>query len=182
MLPSDPFIPAGDYDTWTNEQSIHAELVARLYALEYVKDFDNLAATIRLGVDPDLAPKVTKRLKQHWLVAAYVSQLQDRYVKDALISQDRIVSLLVRDASNFGQGSNSMARVTAQKTLVQVMGMDKTADKQAEALEKAGKGGVMFVPLFTTEDEWERIAMANQRKIREEADSDDVPEEGAELL
>lgn len=185
LLPDDPFIPRGNYDSWDEEETAQAEVRAHLFALEYVRDFSYKDAAIRLGVDPALAGKVGKALHGHWLTRAYIEQLQDRYIKDEILSRDRVAALVMRDASNFGAGSNSMARVSAQKTLVQILGMDQDSRKGKEvaALEAAGiSAGVMFVPLFGSESTWEEIAKRNQQKIREEADSDDSEIEGSELL
>lgn len=184
LLPDDPLIPAGNYDTWSAEETAQAEVRAQLFAIEYIRDWSAINAAVRLGVDPALAKTVGQELHRHWLTCAYVEQLQDRFIKSELMSRDRLAALMARDASNFGAGANAQARVGAQKNLMTLMGCDAETQgaKARKAADQIKAAGVMFVPLFGTEDAWEALARQNQDKIREEADSDDDQMEGVELL
>jgi hypothetical protein len=172
LLPQD-HIPEGNYEVWTPEETHLAEHIARCFALEYVYDFSARNAAIRLGFDHKAAAEVGRKLLNHWLTQRCIRKLEQRFEQDKLVTADRVLSLLYRDASNYSPGSNPIARVSAQKNLVTLMGLAKP--KQVEVTTKAGAGGagkmggVMMVPFVMTPDQWEQHAENAQRALQQES-------------
>jgi phage terminase small subunit len=168
-------IPPGNYTVWSDDQRIQAEVVARLFATSYMRDFSHKNAAVRLGVEWEAANLVGKQILNHWLTRHYIAELQDQLFERGLVTQNKVAALLLRDASNFGPDAVPQARVAAQKVLAEAVGLNakQKAETEAAAASKV-KGGVVFVPLVVDEKTWETMATANQRKIMAEADLDDT--------
>lgn len=168
-------VPKGNYDTWTKEEALEAELVAKLFANSYIIDFNQTQTAIRLGAQPESAPTLGNQIFNHWLTQHYVQELLTKFETSGKATRDTVLGLLWRDASNFGKGSNAIARVSAQKCLAQAMGLTETqAKRTADAVLDGVRGGVIMVRVCGSEEEWEAKAEATQQSMLKQLDESDA--------
>lgn len=156
-----------------------------VFIREYIRDFNGAQAWLRMKaeVDPEDAHKHYSpaqaaehayQLKNEPYVAKRIAELVDSLEAANMISQQRVLAMLIRDAELQGIGAKHAARVSAQKVLVDVLGMSSQAKAAAARTEGAGgaggpRGGVMVVPAVAgTADEWEAAAAEAQAKLKEE--------------
>jgi len=177
-------MPAGNYETWDDTQAYEAELLAKLFANTYIRDFNAGNAAMRLGATSlESACQMGAQIANHWLTQHYIRGLIDNFGKTGVISADSVSSLLWRDASDFGPGANPIARVNAQKCLATGLGLTETQAKRKEVsdLDKV-RGGVVWVeaPIRDLPD-WEAVSIEEQAIMMAKLE-DDTPVEGEDLL
>ncbi len=162
--------PQGNYDTWSKKQRTLMEAHAATWATEYVKDFDAYATAIRLGFEEDELKPAIKRYMKHWLVAAYIQQLQEEFLQLNVATKDRLVQVTYRDAVDFSPRSDPRSRTAAQKTLTTLLGLDIKEKHITHGLAADGsmRGGVMILPAPLSFEAWEEKASESQRALKEE--------------
>lgn len=177
-------MPAGNYDTWTQQQAYEAELLAKLFANSYILDFSPTNTALRLGsTSVESAAVQGCLIANHWLTQHYVRKLIDSFGDTGVCTDHSVRSLLWRDASDFSPGANPMARVSAQKCLAQGLGLTETQAKRKakDDLDKI-RGGVIWVEARSTSlPDWEEVSLPQQKAMMERLE-DDTPVEGADLL
>jgi hypothetical protein len=167
-------VPKGNYDTWTKDEACEAELVCKLFANSYIQDFNQTNTAIRLGAAPESAPTIGNIIFNHWLTQYYVQELLNKFETSGKATRDTVLGLLWRDASNFGKGSNAIARVSAQKCLAQAMGLTETqAKRTADALLEGVRGGVIVLKMCDSPEEWENKAEVTQKAMLKQLDESD---------
>lgn len=156
-----------------------------VFIREYIRDFNGAQAWLRMKaeVDPEDAHKHYSpaqaaehayQLRNEPYVAKRIAELVDSLEAANMISQQRVLAMLIRDAELQGIGAKHAARVSAQKVLVDVLGMSTAAKAVAARTESASgaglpRGGVMVVPAVAgTADEWEAAAASAQAKLKDE--------------
>lgn len=166
-------MPKGNYDTWTAEQAYEAEMISKLFANSYVIDFNATATAIRLGTQPESAPTIGNQIFNHWLTQHYIQELLNKFGSAGKATRDTVLGLLWRDASNYGKGSNAIARVSAQKCLAQALGMTETqAKRTADAVLDGVRGGVIRVVVHESPEAWETKAESTQQEMLKQLDED----------
>jgi hypothetical protein len=155
-----------------------------VFIREYLRDFNGAQAWLRMKaeVDPQDAHKTytpaqaaehAYQLKNEPYVAKRIAELVDSLEVANMLSQQRVLAMLIRDAELQGIGAKHAARVSAQKVLVDVLGMSTQA-KAAAARAEPGpgqggpRGGVMVVPGVAAVDDWEASAAPAQAKLKED--------------
>ncbi len=161
--------PQGNYDTWSKKQRSMMEAHATTWATEYVKDFDAYLTAIRLGFPEDEIKTAIKRYMNHWLVQAYIQQLQEQFLELNIATKDRLVAATFRDSIDFSPRADPRSRVTAQKTLTTLLGLDVRKHEVGVGVGGDGtmRGGVMLLPAILTQEEWEAKAAQSQRELKE---------------
>lgn len=157
-----------------------------VFIREYLRDFNGSQAWLRMKAecDPEDAHKTytpiqsseaAYQLRQEPYVAARIAELVDSLEAANMVSQQRVLAMLLRDAELQGIGAKHAARVSAQKVLVDILGMSSAAKAVAartDSAQGAGsghRGGVMVVPAVAgTADEWEAAAAQAQAQLKEE--------------
>jgi hypothetical protein len=157
-----------------------------VFIREYLRDFNGAQAWLRMKaeVDPQDAHKHytpaqaaehAYQLRNEPYVAKRIAELVDAMDAANVISQQRVLAMLVREAELQGIGAKHAARVAAQKVLVDVLGMSSAA-KAAAARVPSGpggnglpRGGVMVVPDVAGDVEsWEAAAADAQARLKQE--------------
>lgn len=141
------------------------QAIRRLFVAEYVKDFNGAGALARLGFNFSQPSVVSNR----WLKEPFTQFLLDRYIteaeEEALVTRNRIISALTREANSYGLDSSGASRVSALGKLARILGME--IDRSEVDVRVAG--GIMLVPMAATSDEWERNAAKAQLELKAEA-------------
>ncbi len=176
-------MPAGNYETWSDEQAYEAELLAKLFANTYILDWNAANAAMRLGAKLESAAVCGSGIANHWLTRHYIRGLIDNFGNTGIVSAHSVSALLWRDASDFSPEANPIARVKAQQCLAVAMGMTEkqVKIKQQDDLNKI-RGGVVWVEADVKDlDEWEKVGELEQKEMMRRLE-DDTPVEGTELL
>lgn len=156
-----------------------------VFIREYLRDFNGSQAWLRMKAecDPEDAHKTytpiqsseaAYQLRQEPYVAKRIAELVDSLEAANMVSQQRVLAMLLRDAELQGIGAKHAARVSAQKVLVDILGMSSAAKAvvaRTGGAQGAGgpRGGVMVVPAVAgTADEWEAAAAQAQAQLKEE--------------
>lgn len=97
-----------------------------LFVREYLKDFDALAAVIRMGFMAQYAPDYAKRMMFCWYVRQQLSNAEesDDYTATPEVQKRQVFKLLKREATYQGAGSTHGARVQALGKLADFLGMN----------------------------------------------------------
>lgn len=142
------------------------------FVSEYLVDFDQTAACLRLGFYRDQAIEYAKKLMEEPYVAREISRAMTRDYGNSSDEQAynkaRIQSQLFREANYKGPGSSQAARVAALKQLAVMHGMDAPA--KTENVHRI-QGGVMAVPAITDLDSWEQAAVKSQEDLTKANDA-----------
>lgn len=148
---------------------IHPKTAAlrRLFVAEFVKDFNGTGAVLRLGLDYNDPREIASR----WLREPFTQHILDKYVQDteerALVTRNKILAALVREANSYGLDSSSASRVSALGKLAKILGLE--IDKSEVKL--IAEGGVMVVPMAASVDDWEKNVMNAQAELKAKAKS-----------
>lgn len=154
-------MPEGDPMLWDKEESARALAIATRFSAEYVWDWDSRRAAIRCGVDPSQAKTVGKALLEHWLVQRAVRAAMSRFKKTETVTEDTVLALVHRDASDFSPFANPIARVNAQRTLAKALGLEEPRKKEVE-VNLRSTSNVLVTPGLVGLDSWERVASDSQ--------------------
>lgn len=169
----DPKSLTGDSWTWAmmepelNEQE---RALRDLFVDEFLVDYSPLNAARRCGFSNGFAEDWGKKLHSESYVQRQIAAKQAMDLDpDKLAEYDkkRIRAALMREAhAAYNSGSS---RVAALGRLMSLYGMDAPTKIQSEVEHR---GGVMMVPAIASLDDWEKVAMASQQKLSEDARSD----------
>lgn len=169
------------------EENLTAPMKHRrdVFIREYLRDFNGAQAWLRMKAecDPDDAherytPRVCAehayQLKNEPYVAKRLAELIDGMEAANMINQQRVLAMVLRDAELQGLGAKHAARVSAQKLLMDFMGMTSQAKAVQQRDNQGGgnggpRGGVMIVPdVAGTADDWEAAAAKSQAQLKAE--------------
>lgn len=172
-------LPQGDYTTWDAKQAFEAELLAKLFANTYIRDFSPANAMLRLGArDLEHAHVSGTVIANHWLTQHYIRGLIDSFGDTGIVSAHSVSALLWRDASDFSPGANPMARVNAQKCLATALGMTEAQNRRKEKSDIENiRGGVIWVDVqANTLPDWEAVAIEKQAIMMARLEDDSIVE------
>lgn len=138
----------------------------RLFVAEYIKDFNGTKAVMRLGWGYN-DPAGTAF---SWLQEPYTQFLLDQHVAtcdaESLVTKNKVLGGLLREANSYSLDSSGASRVSAWGKLAKIKGMEITKVE----IDKVAPG-VMFVPLGSTPEEWEKNAAKQQQALQKQAKS-----------
>lgn len=145
-------------DTITDE----AKLRMDLFVTEYLHDFSAKKAWVRAGLSENTVQKAYEWLRTGY-VQSKIKEMVETLEEEHLVTRNSILAGIKREAHNFGEDSNSMARTGAYKLLAQLRGMliKKTESKVEH------RGGVMVVPMPSA-GQWEQVALESQTALKHE--------------
>lgn len=126
----------------------------------YLACFNASEAARRMGYEGASASSQGWEFLHH---AFTQSELQKRYREHAEKNQQarqEIIAMLYREANYFGEGASHSARVKAQSQLSKIFGMETIQQDQEAQIRR-----VMYVPMFSSADEWEQGARASQKAL-----------------
>jgi len=113
------------------------------FVREYLKDYNAVAAALRMGFSGTYAHDYAKKLMFEPYVQQQITAAEEAedYTKDPETQRRQIFKLLKREATFSGAGSTHSARVAALSKLSSFLGMDAPTKTQAEVTLS---GGVQF--------------------------------------
>ena len=137
---------------------------------EYLLDFDQTAAAIRIGFSASFAQTYAEKFMTEPYVRQRIAALQTAMAEDEKIEAEldrrRIRAALMREAHYQGPGSSHAARVSALSKLASIRDMDAPTKIKSEV---ALRGGVMMVPGIANLEDWEKAAQASQTQLQEDS-------------
>lgn len=157
------------------EPEVGAELNDREKALrdkfvkEYLTDYNERNAAIRVGYGTAFAREMSIRLMNCPYVAQQIKKLQvEEEEETAEIARKRVIAGLTREANYFGPGSSHSGRVAALAKLAAIHGLDAPTRTKTEITGADGAplgAGMFVVPGICSVEEWEKAAAAQQEAL-----------------
>ena len=156
---------------WTEESLVERELterekdLRRRFVDEYMHDHNSVKAVIRIGFGESFATEYAKRFMTEPFVLRLIRERETETSKDNDIWSDpnRIATVIknkiLKEADFNGIGASHAARVTALRTLVEVLGLRAPTKSEVDVNMR---GGVMMVPGIASLEDWERSAQQEQ--------------------
>lgn len=136
---------------------------AQAFAKAYLIDFDHRNAAIRIGAPEDKALEIGRGMLNDpetlQAIQAYMGSIET----DKLVSRERVLMGLLKEACYHGLGASHSARVAAWGKLAKVLGMELPPE---DPNKKNTQGGVMIVPMAGGIEEWERAAIGQQQQLK----------------
>lgn len=129
---------------------------------EYLKDFQGPLAYIRAGGPATTATKMSNQFLREPYVASEIQKCIERMEPEILVTRQKILAGLLREANYFGVGTSHGARVSAWAHLAKIQGLIE--DKLSVKGEI--KAGVMVVPMPSPND-WEKLAGESQQLLKD---------------
>lgn len=140
------------------------------FVSEYLIDFDQTAAAIRIGFSASFAQTYAERFMTEPYVRKQIAIMQNAMAEDEKIEADmdrrRIRAALMREAHYRGPGSSHAARVSALAKLASIRDMDAPTKIKTDLNLR---GGVMMVPAIASIEEWEKAAQASQTDLQKDS-------------
>ena len=170
-------------DPIENSQSSQAPLLTQAemelrdrFVVEYLTDYDQYKAAIRIGYAPAYAKDFGQRFMNEPYVLGKIRDAEGGASTDLDIEVQKkmIVAALWREAKNMGPGSSQAARVAALAKLSAFYGMDAPKTSKTELTGPDGLplgSGVFVVPGMITAEEWAKQAEAQQSSLVGSADN-----------
>jgi Terminase small subunit len=143
-------------------------LKRRAFVHEYVKDFSERNAAMRMGYPEETALSTGKILLYHAFTQLKVSEILDRAEAQDVVSSARVVAALWREANapDVPFSSNSATRIAALKELAKIKKLTGPASGGVTPAN-SGFGGVMIVPAYVSPADWEEHARKTQTELKE---------------
>lgn len=139
------------------------------FVIQYLVDFDPLAAAIRVGFAKSYAKEYAEQFMDETYVRNKIVQMQMSKAFEPRVEEDetkrKIRTMLMREAQDYGPGSSHSARVAALGKLMSLYGMDAPVKS---AVEHSMRGGVMRIPATPSLNDWEEAAIDSQTKLAED--------------
>lgn len=134
------------------------------FVVQYLVDFDAIAAAMRVGYPKNYAKDYAQKFMdesyvRNAIAKGMVAVAEDEKNEDTITKRD-VRAMLLKEAKNYGPGSSHSARVAALGKLTQVYGMEAAVKNIHEH-----RGGVMMVPGVASVTDWEQEAEASQEKL-----------------
>lgn len=157
-----------------------------VFIREYVRDFNGAQAWLRMKaeVDPQDAHKHytaaqaaehAYQLRNEPYVAKRIAELVDAMESAALLNQNRVLAMAIREAEREGMGAKHSARVSAIKLLADLLEMTSAGKTNQHNRQQGGSGaggpagGVMVVPeVAKSAETWEQRAARAQAELKAE--------------
>lgn len=139
----------------------------RYFVHEYIKDFSEERAALRMGYPADSATSTGRLLLYHAYTQLRITEILEKADAENIVTGAAIVAALWREANapDVAFSSNSSTRIAALKELAKIRGL--TAPKPKLPTGGVGLGGVMVVPFTMHPDQWEEHARQTQRELKE---------------
>lgn len=132
---------------------------------EYLVDFDEYRAALRVGFLPSVAATYCKQFMNEGYVQREIARLQREQQLDPKEQQERDRELTLSTLRQAMQNGPYASRVQAAAKFSAILGLDAPIKTQNENIHK---GGVMMVPAIANVEDWEKAAQSSQEKLVEE--------------
>lgn len=155
------------YDPHVMEQGLpETEKALRDHFVEqYLIDFDEYRAAIRVGFLPNVAATYCKQFMSEGYVLREIARRQREAKEDPKAQRDSDYELMLSALRQAAQNGPYASRVAAVKQLSAMYGFDAPLKTQNENVHR---GGVMMVPVIADVEAWQKEAQASQERLVEE--------------
>jgi len=133
----------------------------RVFVNEYIKDFNAKKAAQRMGIEGDPIQRGAYMLNipfTQYLLDQVINQLDEKIIA----TRNHVIVGLVRESNYYGMDGGAACRIAALSKLAKILGMEVVKTETQLTLG----GGVMAVPIATSQEEWARIALDAQTKLK----------------
>jgi hypothetical protein len=134
------------------------------FVTEYLYDFNATQAYIRAGGKSKRPHKDGYLIRHEAYVSHEIQKAIEAMDAGKIVSQQRAIGWMAREANHFGPDASHGARVSAITQLLKAQALAEGAKQGA----LAARGGVMVVSEVTSVDDWEKRAAQAQAKLKEE--------------
>lgn len=131
------------------------------FVKEYLKDFDMVAAAMRLGFLKQYSEKYSKEFMAEPYVQILLSSISAKEPDDVDAQEEADRQLVLRTLRETAQHGPPSSRVTAAARLAAILGMDAPIKTQTTV----NPGGVMVVPGIANIEDWEASAVSSQESL-----------------
>lgn len=135
------------------------------FVIEYLVDFDEYRAALRVGFLPSVAATYCKQFIDEGYVQREIARLQREQQADPKAQQGHDRELILSTLRQAMQNGPYASRVQAAAKFAAILGLDAPIKTQNENIHR---GGVMMVPAIANVEDWEKAAQASQEKLVEE--------------
>lgn len=136
----------------------------RVFATEYIKDFNGYGAALRMGYSKASAAPMSHALFHNPYTQLCIQEIISKAEEQALVTATGIIAGLLREANHFGVDGGSAARTQAWRALAKIKGMEVQTIKQESAVTV--QGGVMALPFAASLAEWEAATVKAQEALK----------------
>lgn len=160
---------------WTSEAAAQElsekeKVLRNKFVDEYLLDFDQTAAAIRVGFSASFAQTYAEKFMQEPYVRKRIADMQTALAQDEKLEAEqdkrRIRAGLLREAHYRGPGSSHAARVSALGKLATIRDMDAPIKLKTDVTMR---GGVMMIPAIANIEEWQMAAQASQENLQKDS-------------
>lgn len=167
---SEDFLSFWEEGAMAQELSDSEKKLRNQFVDEYLLDFSQTAAAIRIGFSASFAQTYAEKFMAEPYVRKRIMELQNAMAGDEKAEADldrrRIRAALMREAHYKGPGSSHAARVSALSKLAAIRDMDAPTKLK---IDSNMRGGVMMVPAIANIEDWEKAAQASQGALQAES-------------
>lgn len=161
-------LPKGDDERPVEHMTEKERHLAEFFVREYLVDYNRVDAAIRIGFPGGMAPMMAERFMEMPYVKRLISdatmKVVDAESADAETDKQKIRAALMKEAHYRGPGSSHAARVSALGILAKIHRMDV-----GTGASEGQSSGVMEIPSIAGEDDWQKVASAQQEKLAHES-------------
>jgi len=141
-----------------------------LFVNEYLVDYNEYAAAIRIGYSQAYAKEYSVRFMNEPYVLQQIRLKENAPTPDDSVEdmKKRVMTGLIREANYRGPGCSQSARVAALSKLAAIHGMDAPIRSKTEITGADGQplnGGVFVIPGVMTVEQWEAAAAEQQTAL-----------------
>lgn len=135
------------------------------FIAEYLIDFVGSRAYLRAGGENTAQPaQMAHQLLREPYVVQTLQRMMDGMEESKLVTRNRVLAGLMREANYTAISASHGARVSAYSKLATILGLDAKQTERGLSL----RGGVMIVPATESTDSWEKRAAAAQAALKED--------------
>lgn len=135
------------------------------FVAEYIVDYDEYRAALRIGFLPSVAATYCKQFMNEGYVQREIARIKREQQIDPKAQQEHDRELTLNTLREAMQRGPYASRVQAARAVAAMHGFDAPIRTQNENIHR---GGVMMVPTIASVEEWEKAAQASQEKLVEE--------------
>lgn len=147
----------------------------RAFVHNYILDFDCKKAALRLGFPPETAYDTGRIYLGNAFVQLQLSEIQRAATLESVVTIGQIASKAWQEANRMDTVrdgcamTNSSTRLSALNLLAKITGAlnPKPVDPNSNSIPR-----VMYVPVPMSPDEWGKVAVSSQRKLKAETTID----------
>lgn len=144
------------------QYSYREKALRDFYVREYLTDYDDIAAAVRIGYPKSVAKEYAKRFMNEPYVLREIQRLEGSLesTEDPEAAKKRVIAGLIREANYRGPGSSQSARVAALSRLATLYCMDPAQNKPKDEVPEGE--GTFVVPGLMTPEQWAEAAAKQQ--------------------